>query len=81
MKDLLTNEDHIKNGKEQLNKVLSKYPKGFWEELLQDKDDNRHSLIFCLVGKLHSNSNGYSPTAFASYYGDAYYVFVNSSYV
>ena len=78
--ETLLNEDHIKNGKDQVNRVLSKYPKGFWDELLQDKDDSRKSLIICLTGKLKDDASGEEPTGFATYNGDAYYIFMNSAY-
>lgn len=78
--ETLLNEEHIKNGKDQVNRVLSKYPKGFWDELLQDKDDSRKSLIICLTGNLKDNASGGEPTGFATYNGDAYYVFINSAY-
>lgn len=79
--ETLTNEEYIKNGKEQLNKVLNKYPEGFWDELLLGKNGYRKSLVICLVGELFDNNTNSSPTAFATYDDDTNYVFINSSHV
>ena len=80
--EVLTKQEYINNGKEQLLKVLSKYPKGFWDELLLDEESIRKSLVICLVGNLSSNNTIYSsPTGFSTYDEETYYVLVNSSHV
>lgn len=79
--EVLTNQEYINNGKDQLDIVLNKYPEGFWNELLLDKENCRKSLVISLVGNLSSSNMIYSsPTGFATYDEDTYYVFVNSSH-
>jgi len=79
--EVLTDKETIKNAKEQLEKVLNKYPKGFWDELLSGKKCGRESLVICLVGELSNSNEVYSnPTGTSTYDSDTYYVFVDSAY-
>ena len=74
----LINEEYIKNAKEQLNKVLNKYPVGFWNEFLFGENSDRKAIVFCLVGPLSKDNN--TPSGFTSYDDNSYYVFVNVSH-
>lgn len=79
--EVLTDKETIKNAREQLDTVLNKYPKGFWDELLLGENCDKKSLVICLVGELSNNNEGYSnPTGMSTYDSDAYYVFIDSSY-
>lgn len=79
--EVLTDKETIKNAKEQLGKVLNKYPKGFWDELLLGGKCSRESLVICLVGELSNNNEVHSnPTGMSTYDSNTYYVFVDSAY-